>query len=305
MNSSIKGVMPVVIMPYTESGEVHWEELTGQVDHLVKTGCDGVVVGQVSEVLRLTEAERFKVAETIVAGANGQIKTVMSTGGESAYQAVRYSKQAENAGCDALLVMHPSIMALSDEQMLYYYRTILDVVDCLVLIHHAKSMAKRPLTMEVQAQLLGEYGSQKVSFKPESSPTPPKVSELMAATSGNARIFEGDGGMMLVDTFQRGATGVIPATEIAEIIVALWKLLQQNRMAEARQIAYPLCYLMCHMMNSIDCYLGISKTLLKRRGIMSSTHIRPPIDYLVDDQTMTEVEVVYNDLMILVSEFTF
>lgn len=297
MKSLIQGVMPVVIMPYHEDGELDWSSLHEQIHHMARVGCDGVVVGQVSEVLRLSYTERRQLAEEIVKAADGKLHAIMSTGGESTRQAVSFSQHAEQAGCDALLLMHPSIMALDDGQMLDYYRAVIEAVECPVVVHHAKSMAKRPLTIEVQAKLLELYGPEKVMFKPEAAPTPPRVSQLMEATGGKARIFEGDGGMMLADTFQRGVIGVIPATEIAEIVVALWRLLKDGREDDARQISYPLSYLMCHMMNSIDCYLGISKHLLKRRGLMKNTYIRTPIDYHVDPATLLEVEKVYDALL--------
>jgi len=303
MSNLIKGVMPVIIMPYTKTGHINWEELHFQIDHIVSTGCDGVVVGQVSEVLRLTDKERFQLSKEIVVAANGRISTVMSTGSESVHQAIIFSKQAEESGCDALLVMHPTIMALNDEQMLIYYRSVIESVNCTVIIHHAKSLSKKPLSILVQAKLLQEYGAEKVQFKPEAAPTPPRVSELLLATNQKARIFEGDGGMMLADTFQRGVVGIIPATETAEITVALWNLLEQGRFEEARTISYPLSYLMCHMMNSIDCYLGISKFLLERRKISSNGYIRPPVDYVVDPDTLNEVVKIYDDLLELALSF--
>ena len=297
MARELSGVMPVIIMPYDDDGEVSWDEVAAQVSHLADVGCDGVVIGQVSEVLRLSESERGRMAACLAEAADGRIATVMSTGGESISQAIRFSREAERAGCDALLVMHPSIMALSDDQMEAYFRAVIEAVDCPVLVHHAKSMAKRPLSIPVQARLLDRYDPQKVQFKPEAAPTPPRVSELMAATDGRARIFEGDGGMMLADTYQRGVAGVIPATETAEICVVLWKLLKSGRDDDARSISYPLSYLMCHMMNSIDCYLEISKRILKKRNIMRNDYIRHPVDYAVDENTHREVERVYSGLM--------
>lgn len=264
---------------------------------MLDVGCNGVVVGQVSEVSRLTTSERFRVAELLAESCGDRGTSVMSTGGESAREAIEFSRQAEAVGCDALLVMHPSMWALDDEQMYAYFASVVDAVDLPVLVHHAKSLARRPLSIDVQARLLAAYGPQKVMFKPEAAPTPPRVSLLREATGGKARIFEGDGGMMLADTHRRGLTGVIPATEIAEIVVGLWRLLEAGREAEARALAYPLSYLMCHMMNSIDCYLGISKHLLHRRGLIERTDIRPPIDYHVDPETLAEVEIVYDELL--------
>lgn len=292
-----RGVMPVVIMPYDHNGDVHEHDFTRQVHHMLHVGCDGVVVGQVSEVSRLTARERFRVAELLAEACGSAGCAVMSTGGESIRMACEYSRQAEAAGCDALLVMHPAMAGLDDEEMFRYFAAVAESVSVPILVHHAKSLAKRPLSIAVQARLLEAYGAEKVQFKPEAQPSPPRLSELRDATSGRARIFEGDGGMMLADTFRRGLAGVIPATEIAEITVAIWRLLESGQEERARPIAYQLSYLMCHMMNSIDCYLGIAKHLLHRRNLIGTTLIRPPLDFHVDTETLAEIEHVYDDLL--------
>lgn len=294
---TIAGVLPVVILPYNDDYSIDEQDFLRQIDHVLDTGCDGLVMGQVSEVSRLTASERFRIAELLAERIGSRGISVMSTGGESITQALEFSRQAESVGCDALLLMHPSMPALDDEEMYRYFSTVIEAVDVPVLIHHAKSLAKRPLSIDVQARLFHAYGGQKVQFKPEAAPTPPRVSLLRDATQGGARIFEGDGGMMLVDTFKRGLAGVIPATEIAEITLALWNALQAGNEERARAIGYPLAYLMCHMMSSIDCYLQISKHLLKRRGLINRAISRAPYDFRVDPETLAEVEKVYDQLL--------
>lgn len=303
MRKQIAGVLPVILTSFGDQMDIDEADFRSQVDHVVDVGCDGFVVGQVSEVLRMTTPERFRLTELCVEAAAGRCITVMSTGAESSRAAVEYSRFAEHAGIDALLVMHPSIIALDDAQMFAYFAEVIQAVSVPVIIHHAKSFAKRPLSIAAQAGLLREFGPDKVLFKPEASPTPPKVSELLDATDGQARIFEGDGGMMLIDCFERGLAGTIPATEIAEIVVVLWQLLQQGEREKAHQIGYRLAYLMCHMMNGIDCYLSIAKLFLKTRGIIKTANIRGPVDYKLDDQTRIEVTRVYDELMGLTAAY--
>lgn len=303
MGKQIAGVLPVILTPFGDHFDIDEADFRSQVDHIVDVGCDGFVVGQVSEVLRLSSPERFRLTELCVEAAAGRCITVMSTGAESSRAAVEYSRFAERVGVDALLVMHPSIVALDDTQMFAYFAEVIQAVTVPVIIHHAKSFAKRPLSIAAQAALLREFGPEKVLFKPEASPTPPKVTELLDATGGQARIFEGDGGMMLIDCYERGVAGTIPATEIAEIVVVLWRLLQQGERDKARQVGYRLAYLMCHMMNGIDCYLSIAKLFLKTRGIIKTTNIRGPVEYKLDEQTRIEVTRVYDELMELIAAY--
>ncbi|MBT2458748.1 dihydrodipicolinate synthase family protein [Streptomyces sp. ISL-86] len=305
MAKQVKGVLPVILMPYTEGGAaIDEEDLLAQADHIFAAGCDGFVVGQVSEVLRLTHEERLQVAELSAKAAQGRGISVMSTGAESPEAAVAYSRHAQQVGVDALLVMHPATIPLGDDGMVEYYSAVIESVDIPVIIHHAKSLAKQPLSIEAQVRLLEQYGEERVLFKPEAQPTPPRVSQLRDATGGRARIFEGDGGMMLLDCHRRGLAGTIPATEVAEIVFTFWQLLEQGRRAEAERIGHGLSYLMCHMMNSTDYYVAIAKRLLKERGIVKSTHVRGPSRHILDDETWTEVHSTYFNLLALTKEIS-
>lgn len=61
----IQGVLPVAILPYNTDLSLDTSALRLQIEHILHTGCDGVVIGQISEVSRLTAGERFKLAELI------------------------------------------------------------------------------------------------------------------------------------------------------------------------------------------------------------------------------------------------
>lgn len=302
-HKEIKGVLPVVLMPYTEAGGIDEDGFFLQTEHMLSVGCDGFVVGQVSELLRLTTAERFRLSELCAKAAEGGGVSVMSTGGESTEAAVEFSRQAQDAGVDALLVMHPATVALDDDQMVRYFSGVVEAVEIPVMVHHAKSFAKQPLSIEAQARLLDEYGPERVLFKPEASPTAPRVSALRDRTGGRARIFEGDGGMMLIDCYRRGLAGTIPATEIADIVAVLWRLLEAGEDEKIRQLGHGLAYLMCHMMNSVDCYVTIAKHLLKQRGLIRNTLVRGPSSYPLDEETRAEIDRTYGYLLDLVKEF--
>jgi 4-hydroxy-tetrahydrodipicolinate synthase len=200
--------------------------------------------------------------------------------------------------------MHPSTVALTDDEMFGYFAAVISSVGIPVLLHHAKSFAKNPLSIDVQVRLLEEFGPVRVQFKPEASPTPPRVSELRDRTGGQARIFEGDGGMMLLDCHRRGLAGTIPATETAEIVRTMWDLLEAGERAKAEPLAHGLSYLMCHMMNSIDFYLAIAKQFLVERGLMSNARIRGPVRFRLDEETRAEVTHTYTSLLALAKELS-
>jgi 4-hydroxy-tetrahydrodipicolinate synthase len=297
--TELKGVLPCILTPYDNDLNVDPEDYQRQVDFIYDAGCQGVVVGQVSEVMRLSQSERYDVAELLVKCNKGRGITVMSTGGESTHAAIDYSMQAEEAGVDALLLMHPSTTGLNEDQMFQYFRDVIKETTIPVIVHHAKSYAKKPLSIDVQVRILDEFGDERIFFKPESSPTPPQLSLLRDKSENRAKIFEGDGGMMLIDCHKRGLKGAIPAAETAKILNQLWMALEAGDLEKSRKIAFPLSYLMCQMMNSVDCYQFLAKHLLKRAGVMQNALVRGPHDYIPDPETIREVEITYDHILSL------
>ena len=293
------GVYPVCIIPYTKELDVDVDDFQRQVDYMYEVGVSGIVLGQVSELMRFNTPERHRLVELSVATSADRGQVIVSTGAESTKNAVDYTRQAQSAGADCALVMHPSTTALDDREMLAYYTTIIECVDIPIMVHHAKSYAKQPLSLECQAELLRRFGPERVMFKPESSPTPPKLSKLRDLTEGSARIFEGDGGMMLLDAYKRGIAGTIPAADTAAVHVCLWRLLESGNEVAATPIAHALSYMMCIMMNSVDCYQTLAKHTLKRLGLMHSDDVRGPKDFSPDPETLAELDRTYDFMMAL------
>jgi 4-hydroxy-tetrahydrodipicolinate synthase len=286
----IKGVLPVIMTPWDESFDIHEDDFARQVDYCYDVGADGLVIGQVSEILRMNSRERQQITELAVKYGHPRGWVVVSTGAESTKNAVEYSLHAQEAGVDAVLLMHPTTTSLTEDRMLKYYRDVIRELTIPVMVHHAKSYAKTPMTIRMQAELLKEFGADRILFKPESSPLPPRHTELQAATDQRARIFEGDGGMMMIDSWFRGLHGAIPATDCVKYVVTLWRALAAGNMAQAEMVAYPLSYMMCQMMNSVDCYQHLSKHILHRKGLISSPRVREPVDHVPDAATYKEID---------------
>jgi 4-hydroxy-tetrahydrodipicolinate synthase len=289
-HAEIRGVLPVILTPWDEAFDIHEEDFARQVDYVYNVGADGLVIGQISEILRMNSREREHITDLAVKYGKPRGCVVVSTGAESTRNAIDYSLYAQEAGVDAVLLMHPTTTALTEERMHKYYRDVLRQIDVRVIVHHAKSYARIPMTIKMQADLLAEFGAERVMFKPESSPLPPRHTLLQEATGHRARIFEGDGGMMMIDSFFRGLHGTIPATECVKYVVTLWRALRAGNMVQAEMVAYPLSYMMCQMMNSVDCYQHLSKHLLHRWGVISSPRVREPVDHVPDAATYKEIE---------------
>jgi 4-hydroxy-tetrahydrodipicolinate synthase len=143
----------------------------------------------------------------------------------------------------------------------------------------------------VQAKLLETYGD-RVYFKPEAPPIGQRFSLLRDATGSQARVFEGTGGVALVDSFRRGAVGTMPGAEVCWAIQRMWDALQSANWSLAYNISGPLS-LLVDLQTSIDSYVAIEKHILKRQGVLASAAARGPLGYNLDDETRDEVDRLF------------
>ena len=193
------------------------------------------------------------------------------------------------------MAIPPVSVALADDELLRYYERIFRACYLPVIVQDASGYVGRPMSIALQARILEMYGA-RVLFKPEATPIGPRLSALRDATGGSARIFEGSGGIALVDSYRRGIIGTMPGADLVEGIVALWKALEQGDDQRAYALSLPISSLVS-LQTSLDGFLAIEKYLLVKRGVFRNTLIRGPVGYVLDDETRREVDRLFELLM--------
>ena len=79
----ISGVLPVFQTPFHEDETIDFETLEKEIDWVYSQGSDGIVMGMVSETLRLSSKEREQLAEAVCRFNDGRGVVVISAGAES------------------------------------------------------------------------------------------------------------------------------------------------------------------------------------------------------------------------------
>jgi len=287
----LRGVFPVFQTPYHDDESIDFGTLQKEIDWLFDCGSDGIVMAMVSEVLRLSSEEREQLAEAACRFGRPRGAVVISVGAESSHTAERYARQAEAAGAHAVMAIPPVSVAPMESEILRYYERIIRAVGIPVVIQDASGYVGRPMPVELLARMLHEFGD-RVLFKPEATPIGPRLSALRDATGGKARVFEGTGGIALVDSFRRGIVGTMPGADLIVGIVALWRALEAGDEKRIYELSLPISNLVA-VQNSLDAFLAIEKYLLVRQGVFRNTLVRGPVGYAMDDETRREVDRLF------------
>lgn len=291
----IHGVLPVIHTPFTIADEIDFNTLEVEISWLIGLGVDGITTGMVSEILKLSPAERMSLHDSIGHFAAGSdVTLVFSAGGESTKQAIEYAKHAQAVGADAVMVNPPLTTSLGDNDLRAYYRGILDVTEIPLVVQDASGYIGRPLSLELQLTLFNEY-QDRIYFKPEAVPIGPRLSQFMEMTGQKARVLEGSGGLALIETYDRGVVGTMPGADTAWALVALWNALESNDRVRAESISGPLANLIA-LEHSLDAYLAIEKYIMSKQAIFPNEYRRKPVGYELDKQTRSRIDTLFHSL---------
>jgi len=286
---SLSGVLPVLSLPFDESWQLDVPTLRREIDWLFELGCDGVVIGMVSEILRLDVTERERLAEIVVSHVAGRGSSVLAVSAESTPGATRLASHAARIGATGIMVNAPITSTAGPAELDGYFQAVAEASEALpVVIQDASGYVGRPLPMELMVALLDRYGPDKAQFKPEAVPLGPRVSELIEASGGRARVFEGSGGLALVESVRRGAVGSMPGPDVAWAIVEMWRALQADDLERADEVGAGVAALLSHV-STLDTYIAVEKRLLVEQGVFSSARQLGPGLRELDPVTREEV----------------
>ncbi|MCA9039077.1 MAG: dihydrodipicolinate synthase family protein [Planctomycetaceae bacterium] len=302
-SKELRDVLPILHTPFTENDEIDRECLQREIDFCFEVGAQGVCSAMVSEILRLTPREREELTLLMVVAAQDRGPVVASVGAESTKDALHYAEVAVEAGCAAIMAIPPINTALPEKALWDYYTTLANRIELPLFVQDASSYVGQEIPARFYLRLLDEYGPEKILFKPEASPLGPKLSEFHELTEHRAQVFDGSGGLLMIDCYRRGLTGTMPGCDMLAGIVALWNALKAGDEQRAYRLYFPICALATLQMQAgLDGFLAIEKYLMQKQGIFKTVHRRQPYRWELDELTRAEVDRLWEYLLAVLDE---
>jgi 4-hydroxy-tetrahydrodipicolinate synthase len=295
----LSGVFNVLSTPIDNSDEIDLAVFEKEIEWLLKCGMNGAVLAMVSEVLRFSAAERRDQWKAAVKFLNGRAPLVVSVGAESSAIAIKLAKDAESDGASALMATPPSAFAATADEVKNYYVIIIEAVKIPVIVQDASNYLGKPIELNTFVELIDTYGNERVQFKPEAKPVKARLEELNKISGNRAKVFEGQGGIDLLDTHPLGVVGTMPGAEVPWALVALWKALNEGNLVLAKAIHNPLSKLISFQI-TLDAYVAIEKYLLVKQGILTNMNQRGPVGYKLTPEVAKEIDIAYEELSAVV-----
>ena len=135
-NRNMQGAMTALVTPF-RGGQVDWPRLEALVERQVDGGIDWLVpCGTTGETPTLSKAERRRIVETVSARAHGRCGIMVGTGSNDTATAVSQTKDAAEAGADAVLVVAPYYNRPTQEGLFRHFAAIAERVDIPIVLYN-------------------------------------------------------------------------------------------------------------------------------------------------------------------------
>jgi len=274
----VRGVCAVLEAPLTEDEELDGPSFDRLLDRVLTSGVDGVMLpGFATEHGRLSEAERDRLVRAALERTRGddRVVGVVSVSEQSTRLAVAAAERAVALGADALNILPPSWLGPPLPAVRAHVATVLAAVDPLpVVVQLAPAQTGAALSADDLRELAGAHGNL-AGAKVEAVPPGSVVSDLVGASPA-IPVLTGYGGMFVVDGWMRGASGVQPGCSHVEVHVAIWRALEEGRIADATRLHSRLLPYLSVWMQHVDTIVAAEKRISARRGWIATDVCRAP-----------------------------
>ena len=218
------GAAVAIITPMHADGTVNFEELGRIIDDQIAHGTDAIVIcGTTGESAALNHEEHVECIRFAVKHTAKRVPVIAGTGSNDTAFAIEISKEAEEAGADALLLVTPYYNKTSQAGLIAHYTAIANAVTLPCIIYNVPSRTGvnlQPATLAELAKLPN------VNAVKEASGNISQVADVAALCGEELNIYSGNDDQ-IVPILSLGGKGVISvlsnvAPQQAHDICAAW-----------------------------------------------------------------------------------
>ncbi|MEY4680559.1 MAG: dihydrodipicolinate synthase family protein [Alphaproteobacteria bacterium] len=281
LDESAKGVYIIAATPFADNGALDLESTDRMTDYYLRVGCDGMtILGVMGEAPKLSPEESAQFAERVLRRVAGRIPVIVGVSAPGMTVMKSLTDKVMQMGAAGVMVA-PNAGLKTDEAIEAYYAAVVRSLGASVPIVLQDYPALTGVNMSIGCvnRLLKAHESIKV-LKHEDIPGHRKLTKVRAAEASGERkrrvsILVGNTALYLPQELRRGADGANTGFAYPEMLVEVCRKFFAGD-AEGAEDLYDLYLPVVRHEQQPGIGLAIRKEILRRRGVISSAHVRAP-----------------------------
>lgn len=235
-NTIFTGAGVAIVTPMNADGTVNYAVLGELIEMQIAGGTDAIIIcGTTGESSTLTDEEHRECIRYTIEKVNKRVPVIAGTGSNDTAYAIELSKDAEEMGADALLVVTPYYNKTSQRGLVAHYTAIADAVNIPIILYNVPSRTGVNISLDTY-KTLAEHKN--IVAAKEASGNISAIAKLIAECGDKLDVYSGNDDQ-IVPIMALGGKGVISVLsnvapkqthEIAQLCL-------ENNCAEAAQMA--------------------------------------------------------------------
>ena len=211
--TEIGRVITAMITPFDREGRVDLAEAGVLARALVGSGSDGLVVtGTTGESPTLTAEERLDLYRTVKSAVGGGAAVIAGTGTNDTAESIRSSRDAAEAGADAVLLVVPAYNKPPQEGLYAHFRAVAESVSIPCILYNVPSRTGTNMSAETTVRL---SEIENIVGVKEAGGDLGQVARIIHGARGDFRVWSGNDD----ETFHVVAAGGYGVVSVASHIV--------------------------------------------------------------------------------------
>ncbi len=292
-----EGCITAIVTPFDSKLRVDYAGLMKNVNFQIANGVSGITpLGTTGEAPTINVEERTKIIKTIIDEVNGKVPVIPGTGSNSTSHTIEMTKEAQDLGADAVLIMTPYYNKPSQEGIFRHFEAISSATDIPIIVYN---IAGRTGVNIETTTMLKISGLENVVGVKEASGNVGQMMDVIDQLPKEFTVLSGDDNLTLplISLGGRGAISVVSnllPRRTSQMVSAAMK----GNLEEATRLHYELLPLFKGAF--IDANPIPIKTAMRLSG-MPSGGFRLPLCELSDqkEEKLRAILVKYKELKLL------
>jgi dihydrodipicolinate synthase/N-acetylneuraminate lyase len=271
----LNGITPVMATTFREDDSIDDGPLRRQIDFAIEARAAAVCgPGFGAEFYKMSDGERYHFVDVLIDQTRKRLPAIAATSCGSTYNTIEFSRYAEKAGADCLMVTAPRAAPLPAGQIVEFYSRLCDAVSIPVMLQDA-DFTGAGLPASVFVDLARRHPNFRFA-KLEVTLPGAKCAEIVEKSGGQVQVIYGLGGIAMLDGLAHGASAMMPGAACLEVYVRAHELYAAGEKVAARDLFHRLVPYLSFAMQHLEVAIHIEKRVLVRRGILPNARMRHP-----------------------------
>ena len=200
------GAAVAIVTPMFPDGSIHYRELGRMIDYQIAGGTDAIVIaGTTGEASTFTDEEHVEIIRFAVEHTKHRVPVIAGAGSNDTRYAQWLSREAAQAGADALLHVTPYYNKTSQKGLIRHFTELADVTDLPVILYNVPGRTGMTIAPETYRELAKHPN---IVAAKEASGNISHIAKVAALCGGELDLYSGNDDE-IVPILSLGGKGVI------------------------------------------------------------------------------------------------